>query len=215
MTRPKIYWHAVGGIAFLACFWTVVVVIVIALFASCAPTKIIDRTETVKVGMDSTQVVQLMNQRVQNVQQHIDSAMHAVTTQISTQQESQEQQREHITETITSWVDSLGREVRQEQRVTDRDISKQQKLTEERLVQEMETRLQQAITKHDSEWNTKLEQLRTHFERTDSIADKKLQGKAAETWWDKLDRKFGWLMIIGIILLFIFTRKFWLPMVKH
>jgi hypothetical protein len=215
MTKPKINWHAVGGFAFLACFWAVVVVIVIALFASCAPTKIIDRTETLKVGIDSTQVVQLMNQRVQNVQQHIDSAMHAVTTQISTQQESQEQQRERITETITSWVDSLGREVRQEQRVTDRDISKQQKLTEERLVQEMETRLQQAITKHDSEWNARLEQLRTHFERTDSIADKKLQGKAAETWWDKFDRKFGWLMIIGIILLFIFTRKFWLPMVKH
>lgn len=215
MTRPKINWHAVGGIAFLACFWTVVVVIVIALCVGCAPTKIIDRTETLKIGMDSTQVVQLMNQRVQNVQQHIDSAMHAITTQVTTQQESQSQERERITETITSWVDSLGREVRQEQRVTDRDISKQQKLTEERLVQEMETRLQQAISQHDSEWNAKLEQLRTHFERTDSIADKKLQGKAAETWWDKFDRKFGWLMIIGIILLFIFTRKFWLPMVKH
>lgn len=200
---------------FLVAFWAVVVVIVISACVGCASPKIIDRTETVKIGMDSTQVVQLMNQRVQNVQQHIDSAMHAVTTQISTQQESQEQQRERITETITSWVDSLGREVRQEQRVTDRDISKQQKLTEERLVQEMETRLQQAITKHDSEWNAKLEQLRTHFERTDSIADKKLQGKAAETWWDKFDRKFGWLMIIGIILLFIVTRKFWLPMVKH
>lgn len=200
---------------FLVAFWAVVVVIVISVCVGCASPKIIDRTETLKIGMDSTQVVQLMNQRVQNVQQHIDSAMHAVTTQISTQQESQEQQRERITETITSWVDSLGREVRQEQRVTDRDISKQQKLTEERLVQEMETRLQQAITKHDSEWNARLEQLRTHFERTDSIADKKLQGKAAETWWDKLDRKFGWLLIIGIILLFIFTRKFWLPMVKH
>ena len=215
MTRPKINWHAVGGIAFLACFWTVVVVIVIALCVSCAPTKIIERTETHTIGMDSTQVVQLMNQRVQNVQQHIDSAMHAVTTQISTQQESQSQERERITETITSWVDSLGREVRQEQRVTDRDISKQQKLTEERLVQEMETRLQQAITKHDSEWNARLEQLRTHFERTDSIADKKLQGKAAETWWDKFDRKFGWVMVIGVILLFYFTRKFWLPMVRH
>ena len=215
MTRPKINWHAVGGIAFLACFWTVVVVIVIALCVSCAPTKIIERTETHTIGMDSTQVVQLMNQRVQNVQQHIDSAMHSVTTQISTQQESQSQERERITETITSWVDSLGREVRQEQRVTDRDISKQQKLTEERLVQEMETRLQQAITKHDSEWNARLEQLRTHFERTDSIADKKLQGKAAETWWDKFDRKFGWVMVIGVILLFYFTRKFWLPMVRH
>ena len=62
MTRPKINWHAVGGIAFLACFWTVVVVIVIALCVGCAPTKIIDRTETLKIGMDSTQVVQLMNQ---------------------------------------------------------------------------------------------------------------------------------------------------------
>ena len=213
---PKnINWNAVGGFLFLVVFWLVVVLIVITACVGCAPTKIIDRTKTVKVGIDSTQVVQLMNQHVQSVEQRMDSAMHAITTQVTTQQESQEQQRERITETITSWVDSLGREVRQEQRVTDRDISKQQKLTEERLVQEMETRLQQAITRHDSEWNARLEELRTHMERTDSVADKKLSGKAAETWWDKMDRKFGWLMVIGIILLFIFTRKFWLPMIRH
>lgn len=213
---PKnINWNAIGGFLFLVVFWTLVVIVIVSMCTSCASPKIIDRTETVKIGMDSTQIVQLMNQHVQSVEHRMDSAMHAITTQVTTQQESQEQQRERITETITSWVDSLGREVRQEQRVTDRDISKQQKLTEERLVQEMETRLQQAITKHDSEWNARLEELRTHMERTDSIADHKKQGKAAETWLDKLDRKFGWLMVIGIILLFVFTRKFWLPMIRH
>lgn len=211
----NINWNAVGGFLFLVLFRLVVVLIVITACVGCASPKIIDRTEYRTIGMDSTQVVQLMNQHVQSVQQRMDSTMHAITTQVTTQQESQSQERERITETITSWVDSLGREVRQEQRVTDRDISRQQRLTEERLVQEMETRLQQAITKHDSEWNARLEQLRTHTERTDSVADKKLSGKAAETWWDKMDRKFGWLMVIGIILLFIFTRKFWLPMIRH
>lgn len=211
----NINWSAVGGFLFLVLFWLAVVLIVITACVGCAPTKIIDRTETVKIGIDSTQIVQLMNQHVQSVEQRMDSAMHAITTQVTTQQESQSQERERITETITSWVDSLGREVRQEQRVTDRDISRQQRLTEERLVQEMETRLQQAITKHDSEWNARLEELRTHMERTDSSATKKLSGKAAETWLDKFDRKFGWVLIIGIILLFIFTRKFWLPMVRH
>jgi exonuclease VII large subunit len=181
----------------------------------CAPTKIIDRTEYRTIGLDSASVVQMMEARTKSVEQRMDSAMKAVTTQVTTQQESQEQQRERITETITSWVDSLGREVRQEQRVTDRNTSKQQRLTEERLVQEFETRLQQAITRHDSEWNAKLEQLRTHFERTDSVADKKLQGKAAETWIDKFDRKFGWLLILALALVFIFTRKYWLPMVRH
>ena len=211
----NINWSAVGGFLFLVLFWLAVVLIVITACVGCAPTKIIDRTETVKIGMDSTQVVQLMNQHVQSVEQRMDSAMHAITTQVTTQQESQEQQRERITETITSWVDSLGREVRQEQRVTDRNTSKQQKLTEERLVEEFETRLQQAITRHDSEWNAKLEQLRTHFERTDSVAEKKLSGKAAESWGDKLDRKYGWVIIVLLIVIFIVTRKFWLPMVKH
>ena len=215
MTKPKINWHAVGGICFLACFWVVVLVVVISLIVGCAPTKIIDRTEYRTIGLDSASVVQMMEARTKSVEQRMDSDMKAVTTQVTTQQESQEQQRERITETITSWVDSLGREVRQEQRVTDRNTSKQQRLTEERLVQEFETRLQLAITRHDSEWNAKLEQLRTHFERTDSVADKKLQGKAAETWWDKMDRKFGWLMILALALLFIFTRKFWLPMIRH
>lgn len=215
MTKPKINWHAVGGICFLACFWAVVLVLVISLIVGCASTKIIDRTEYRTIGLDSASVVQMMEARTKSVEQRMDSAMKAVTTQVTTQQESQEQQRERITETITSWVDSLGREVRQEQRVTDRNTSKQQRLTEERLVQEFETRLQQAITRHDSEWNAKLEQLRTHFERTDSVADKKLQGKAAETWLDKFDRKFGWLLILALALVFIFTRKYWLPMVRH
>jgi hypothetical protein len=215
MTKPKINWHAVGGICFLACFWAVVLVLVISLIVGCAPTKIIDHTEYRTIGLDSASVVQMMEARTKSVEQRMDSAMRAVTTQVTTQQESQEQQRERITETITSWVDSLGREVRQEQRVTDRNTSKQQRLTEERLVQKFEARLQQAITRHDSEWNAKLEQLRTHFERTDSVADKKLQGKAAETWIDKFDRKFGWLLILALALVFIFTRKFWLPMVRH
>ena len=215
MTKPKINWHAVGGICFLACFWAVVLVLVISLIVGCAPTKIIDRTEYRTIGMDSAQVVQMMEAQTKSVEQRMDSAMKAVTTQISTQQESQEQQRERITETITSWVDSLGREVRQEQRVTDRDISKQQKLTEERLVEEFETRLQQAISQHDSAWNAKLEQLRTHFERTDSVAEKNLSGKAAESWGDKFDRKYGWVIIMLLIVIFIVTRKFWLPMIKH
>jgi N-acyl-D-aspartate/D-glutamate deacylase len=215
MTIPKINWHAVGGICFLACFWAVVLVLVISLIVGCAPTKIIDRTEYRTIGLDSASGVQMREARTKSVEQRMDSAMRAVTTQVTTQQESQQVERERITETITSWVDSLGRELRQEQRVTDRNTSKQQKLTEERLVEEFETRLQQAITRHDSEWNAKLEQLRTHFERTDSVADKKLQGKAAETWIDKFDRKFGWLLILALALVFIFTRKFWLPMVRH
>ena len=219
MTKPKINWHAVGGICFLACFWTVVLVVVISLIVGCAPAKIIDRTETVKIGMDSAQVVQLMAQRVQTIEQRMDSAMRAVTTQVTTQQESQEVERERITETITSWVDSLGREVRQEQRTTDRDVSRQQQLREERLVQEFETRLQQAINRQDSEWNAKLDMLRTHFERTDSIADHQLKGKAAtnatESWLDKFDRTFGWLLIAALVVFFILTRKKWLPMVRH
>lgn len=216
MTKPKINWHAVGGICFLACFWTVVLVVVISLIVGCAPAKIIDRTETVKIGMDSAQVVQLMAQRVQTIEQRMDSAMRAVTTQVTTQQESQEVERERITETITSWVDSLGREVRQEQRTTDRDVSRQQRLREEQLVQEFETRLQQAINRQDSEWNAKLDMLRTHFERTDSIADQQLKGKAAtESWLDKFDRTFGWLLIAALVVFFILTRKKWLPMMRH
>lgn len=213
--KPKINWQAVGGIAFLACFWIAMVVIVIAMLSSCAPTKIIDRTETVKVGIDSTRVAQLVESSIKSLNQRIDSAMHAVTTQISTQQESEEQQRERITETITSWTDSLGRQFRQEQRTTDRDISKQQRLREERLVQEMETRLQLAITEHDSIWNARLEELRTHFERTDSIAEKKLSGKAAESWWDKLDSKLHLVLIIVLIVVLVLTRKIWLPLVRR
>ena len=34
MTKPKINWHAVGGICFLACFWMVVLVVVIALIVA-------------------------------------------------------------------------------------------------------------------------------------------------------------------------------------
>lgn len=217
--KKKWNWHAIGGFVFLVAFWTIVLIIAINCFVSCASPRVVDHHEYNAVGMDSARVVQMVDSRVQSVRAHMDSTMRAVTQQVTTQQETSEVERERITETITSWVDSLGREVRQEQRVTDRDVSRQQRLREERLVQEFETRLQQAINRQDSEWNAKLDMLRTHFERTDSIADLQLKGKAAtnatESWLDKMDRAFGWLLIAAIIVLFILTRKYWLPMVRR
>ena len=57
----NINWNAVGGFLFLVLFWLTAVLIVISACVSCASPKIIDRTEYRTIGIDSTQVVQMMN----------------------------------------------------------------------------------------------------------------------------------------------------------
>ena len=150
---------------------------------------------------------------------------------------TQKQQHEHQTHVITvdtlvtetqidshsqqhrQDIDSLGRVVRQQQRTTDRTVSRQELQRQEQQIQEMKTSLQRHIEMQDSAWAAKFSQLETHLKDSlDQTIDKQSVTNAAPvtSWWKQLWRKFE-LIMTGMIFataLFV-TRKFWIPWLKR
>jgi hypothetical protein len=113
-------------------------------------------------------------------------------------------------------VDSLGREVRQEQRTTERDMTRQQQQREERLVQEWESRLQRALDERDSAWQEKLEAIAVHQEQKDSTSSvvtpvPEDNRPWYRRWWDNMQ----WLALGGaVVLLLLLTRGMWQRVLK-
>lgn len=119
-----------------------------------------------------------------------------------TEQNTQEQERERVTETITTWVDSLGREMRQEQRTTERDISRQQQLREQRMQQAWESRLQQVTDSLNAEWQENFSRLQAHWAEADST-DTEVTPVVTEKkpWWKRVgDLLMG---LLGIAAAFV------------
>jgi hypothetical protein len=129
---------------------------------------------------------------------------------------SNEDEKEKVTETITTFVDSLGREVRQEQRTTERSLSRMQQQTEQRLSREFEARLSTALDSVNGIWQLKFEQYQTNFEQADSSSVKETPATKTELpwykrWWQTLK---DYLLMAGIVLLIIATRRIWWPWCK-
>ena len=150
--------------AFAGCM----VYLVVACLTGCSAPKATVEHHHHYSEVDTLAVVAQVDKRLAAVKEQ---AVQEVTTMVSSQlmeQNSQEQERERITESITTWVDSLGREMRQEQRTTERDISRQQRLREERLQQAYEQRLLDAVDSMSAAWQERFDSVRAHREEADS-----------------------------------------------
>lgn len=147
----------------------------------------------------------------------IDSLTRSLFDKYRAEWSSQENEKEVTTETITTTIDSLGRQIRTEQRVTQRNLSRLQQQTEQRLTQEFESRLQQALSEKDSLWQLRFEQMQAHWQQSDSTSN--IVTPVAQDsrpwykrWWDRLK---DFLLIAAIIYILIFTRHLWLPLLKR
>lgn len=120
-----------------------------------------------------------------------------------------------MTETITTYVDSLGREVRQEQRTTERSLSRMQQQTEQRLTREFEMRLSTALDSVNDIWQQRFNAVKGHWEQTDSIHVKETPVADAlpwyKRWWQTLK---DYLLMAGIVALLVMTRRIWWPWCK-
>lgn len=184
------------------------VMIVLALLcmlmlSSCSTPKITEQEQHHHSQVDTMAVQAAVDARMQTVREQLEQYVHTIVSSQTTEQQSQEQEKERITETITTWVDSLGRAFRQEQRTTDRDISRQQQLREERMRQEYEERMQQTVDSLDAAWEDKFKLMKGRWEEQDStsMAVKPVPGDNRpwyKRWWDNL----RW-MILGAVALAI------------
>ena len=109
---------------------------------------------------------------------------------------AQEQSRETTTETITTWTDSLGREMRQEQRTTQRELSRQEQQRWRQTEERWQNELHQTLRQMDSTWCDRISRYESHLR--DSLSRQKdlQQSVAADSpsWWQRL-----WLWLRGIL----------------
>ena len=149
----------VAAVLHIACYIVALVIAMLLciIFQGCSTPKIVEQHHYHKSATDTAAIKALVDGRMKSWHQQIDSSWTQRWQQYVNEQSTEEHEQERITETVTTFVDSLGREVRQEQRTTERDMTRQQQQREERLVQEWESRLQRALDERDSAWQEKLE----------------------------------------------------------
>lgn len=188
-----------------------VVCAVISLFTGCTTSKIIENHHHHYEQADSMTIKAQVDKRLNTWHAQMDSSWRQRMEEYSASWFSHDDQKEKVTETITTWTDSLGREMRQEQRTTERSLSRMQQQTEQRLSHEFEMRLSTALDSVNDIWQQRFNALQTHFEQADSFSVKKTPVTKTELpwykrWWQTLKDH---LLMAGIVLLIIAMRRVW------
>ena len=132
------------------------------MMVGCTTPKVIEQHHHHYETLDTQAVEARMDKKMNAWRNEMDSTFKVFTNQYAASWSANESEKEVITETVTSWIDSLGREVRQEQRVTNRDISRQQQQTEERITREVEQRLMSVVDSLDGVWSQRYDSIAAH-----------------------------------------------------
>ena len=132
------------------------------MMMGCSTPKVIEQHHHHYEALDTQAVEARMDKKMNAWRNEMDSTFKVFTNQYAASWSANESEKEVITETVTSWIDSLGREVRQEQRVTNRDISRQQQQTEERITREVEQRLMSVVDSLNGVWSQRYDSIAAH-----------------------------------------------------
>lgn len=189
--------------------------IIVGILSGCATPKVVERHHHHYEEADTLAVQAQVDKHLNSWHAQMDSSWRQRMEEYSASLFSNEDEKEKVTETITTFVDSLGREVRQEQRTTERSLSRMQQQTEQRLSREFEARLSVVVDSVNDIWQQRFNVLQTHFEQTDSTSVKETPVAGAlpwyKRWWQTLK---DYLLMAGIILFIIATRRIWWPLLK-
>ena len=159
----RVNWTAViawtAGVILTAAIYVGIVMAAVALLSSCASTKEFHQQHTHTVDIDTLAAEAKTDSHTQQQVESIDSIVTASVWAAMQEFVKTEQEREKITETITTFIDSLGREVRQEQRTTDRSVSRQEQQHREEQLEQTISSLHQRLEVMDSEWHERLQRI--------------------------------------------------------
>ena len=185
---------------------------------SCTTPKVIENHHHHYEQADTLAIQAQIDAHLKSWHAQMDSSWRQRMEEYSASMTSNEDQKEHITETITTYIDSLGREVRQEQRTTDRSLSKIQQQTEQRLTREFETRLQQALSQQDSIWQSKYNEVKAHWEQEDSVSNTQTPVAVNEDnrpWYKRWASAIAYILVgAALFAVIYFTRKWWMKLIK-
>jgi hypothetical protein len=214
--RHCVNWPAVfAWLIWPACVFISIIVVFFTLVC-CTTPKTVENHHHHYEQADTLAVQAQIDRRLSSWHAQMDSSWRQSWQEYSASWFSHDDEKEKVTETITTFVDSLGREVRQEQRTTERSLSRMQQQTEQRLSREFEQRMSVIVDSLNDIWQQRFERYQTHWEQTDSTHVKETPATKTELpwykrWWQTLK---DYLLIAGIVALLIITRSIWWPWCK-
>ena len=210
-------WTAISAVS--AAFYITLVIFVCGLFGSCATKRELHEHQTHVVVADEQAQEARHDGHARQTAVDIDSLVTASVWAAMQEFVRQEQEHEVTTETLTETIDSLGRIVRQQQKTTDRTLSRQELQRQQEQLQQLSTDLHRRLSAMDSTVSDRISRFESHLR--DSLnheLSKQTETNAAPalTWWQRM---WQWLKgilagvaICGAIYL---TRRFWLPLIKR
>lgn len=216
MKRIKINWESIGILTYLVSFWSIVSMVL----TGCTTPKTIEHHQHHYEQTDTQSIQARIDKSLNSWHEQMDSSWRKTWQEYSASWFIHDDEKEHITESITTYIDSLGREIRQEQRTTDRSISRLQQQTEQRLASEFEHRIRIALDSVNALWQHRLDALQAHWEQTDTLSTSVQSGGtfAADSlpwhkrWWRSMK---DYLLLAAILFILLSTARLWLPLLLN
>ena len=202
-----------------AATYVLIVSAVVVMCSSCATKKELHEHHQHTVVADTLAQEARHDSHTNHQTSNIDSLVTASVWAAMQEFVRQEQEHEVTTETLTETIDSLGRIVRQQQKTTDRTLSRQELQRQQEQLQQVASQLHRRLSAMDSTIHDRMSRFESHLR--DSLnrelsKQTEASGAPALTWWQRL---WQWLKgilagvaICGAIYL---TRRFWLPLIKR
>jgi hypothetical protein len=189
----------------LRCLLAFAIGIGICILLSCCTTpRVIEQHHHHQYEADTLALQSVVDSRIQSWHAQINEWFLQTFSQYNTSSSSSEEQRETVTETVTISLDSLGRELRTEQRVIKRSIYRELQQQEQHIKREYEQRIVSVVDSLNTEWNQRLEAMQACFAQIDSTAVSKTPVGGNRSWYRCLIGNTEWLALLAVLLIVIF-----------
>jgi hypothetical protein len=189
--RIKTLLYGCGGYALAF----IIVIASIALFCSCATPSTIEQHHHLYQA-DTLAVQAAVDTRLQSWQKESEQWFRQLITQETATSSTHEDQRETITELITVTTDSVGRQIRTEQRTVSRALSRELQQQEQRLTREYNERLRTTVDSIAAYFQSRYDSLTATVHRLDTTCIQKMPAATASSrpWYRR-----WWLILLGAL----------------
>lgn len=195
---------------------SLIIVLLMGLLTGCTVPKAVEEHHHHHYEADTAAVSRQVDARLTQWHTEMEAFFRERLEQFVSQQQQSEHQHETIQETVTVSLDSLGREIRQEQRTISRDISRELQTIEQHITREYESRLSTVVDSIDSAWQQRYDSLSARVAQMDSTLVTKTPVGDARPWYRKFCDAIAYILIGAILAacVWIIRKFFRLPGVK-
>ena len=178
-------------------------ILLVLVIGGCASEREVHQHHS--VSADSSAVALQHSGGVVQQQVNVDSIVESQLHRLMAEYQAAQQEHEITTETLTETIDSLGRVIRQQQRTTDRTVSRQEQLRRQEELQLVAQQWHAELHRQDSIWNDRLDSVSKSLRDSISTAISERKGGAAaaiQTPMEKIWQRLKW-MTMGICLMVV------------